>query len=97
MIKPQDNVFANLITQLQRDLPLEPLTRLVNLAALARYADAQELEWTCWVRDMDRLHRAECKDPDCEARVCRMARATLNGRVDHQPTRGGHFDDTRAE
>src|SRR5215831_6190824 len=35
MIKPQDKMFANLITQLQRDLPLEPLTRLVNLAALA--------------------------------------------------------------
>jgi hypothetical protein len=35
MIKPQDKVFANLITQLQRDLPREPLTRVVNLAALA--------------------------------------------------------------
>jgi len=35
MIKPQDQMFANLITQLQRDLPLEPLTRLVNLAAIA--------------------------------------------------------------
>jgi hypothetical protein len=35
MIKPQDKVFANLIAQLQRDLPLEPLTRLVNLAAIA--------------------------------------------------------------
>src|SRR5262245_22637723 len=35
MIKPQDKMFANLITQLQRDLPLEPLTRVVNLAALA--------------------------------------------------------------
>src|SRR5262245_33015670 len=35
MIKPQDQVFANLITQLQRDLPLEPLTRVVNLAAIA--------------------------------------------------------------
>jgi hypothetical protein len=35
MIKPQDKVFANLITHLHRDLPLEPLTRVVNLAALA--------------------------------------------------------------
>jgi hypothetical protein len=35
MIKPQDKMFANLIAQLQRDLPLEPLTRVVNLAALA--------------------------------------------------------------
>jgi hypothetical protein len=35
MIKPQDKAFANLITQLHRDLPLEPLTRLVNLAAVA--------------------------------------------------------------
>src|SRR5262245_40933652 len=35
MIKPQDKVFASLITQLQRDLPREPLTRLPNLAALA--------------------------------------------------------------
>jgi hypothetical protein len=35
MIKPQDKMFANLIAQLQRDLPLEPLTRLVNLAAVA--------------------------------------------------------------
>jgi DDE family transposase len=35
MIKPQDKMFANLIAQLQRDLPLEPLTRLVNLAAIA--------------------------------------------------------------
>jgi hypothetical protein len=34
--KPQDKLFANVITHLQRDLPLEPLTRLVNLAALAR-------------------------------------------------------------
>jgi hypothetical protein len=35
MIKPQDKVFANLTHQLHRDLPLEPLTRLVNLAAVA--------------------------------------------------------------
>ncbi|MEW6301490.1 MAG: IS4 family transposase [Thermodesulfobacteriota bacterium] len=35
MIKPQDKVFANLIAQLPRDLPLEPLTRVVNLATLA--------------------------------------------------------------
>jgi hypothetical protein len=35
MIKSQDKMFANLITQLQRDLPREPLTRVVNLAALA--------------------------------------------------------------
>jgi hypothetical protein len=35
MIKPRDKVFANLIQQLQRDLPREPLTRLVNLAAVA--------------------------------------------------------------
>jgi hypothetical protein len=35
MIKPQDKMFANLIAQLQRDLPLEPRTRLVNLAAVA--------------------------------------------------------------
>jgi hypothetical protein len=35
MIKPQDKVFANLIAQLHRDLPLEPFTRVVNLAALA--------------------------------------------------------------
>src|SRR2546426_10203841 len=35
MIKPQDQMFANLIAQLQRDLPREPLTRVVNLAAIA--------------------------------------------------------------
>jgi hypothetical protein len=35
MIKPQDKVFANLTHHLHRDLPLEPLTRLVNLAAVA--------------------------------------------------------------
>lgn len=35
MIKPQDKMFANVIAQLQRDLPREPLTRLVNLAAVA--------------------------------------------------------------
>jgi hypothetical protein len=35
MIKPQEEMFANLLAQLQRDLPLEPLTRLVNLAAVA--------------------------------------------------------------
>src|SRR5262249_1445140 len=35
MIKPQDKMFANLIAQLQRDLPREPLTRVVNLAAIA--------------------------------------------------------------
>jgi hypothetical protein len=35
MIKPQEKVFANLITQLRRDLPREPLTRVVNLAAIA--------------------------------------------------------------
>lgn len=34
-MKPQDKVFANLIAQLQRDLPVEPLTRIVNLAAVA--------------------------------------------------------------
>jgi len=36
MLKPRDKVFANLIQQLQRDLPREPLTRLVTLAAVAR-------------------------------------------------------------
>lgn len=35
MITPQDKMFANLITQLRHDLPREPLTRVVNLAALA--------------------------------------------------------------
>src|SRR5215510_10511354 len=35
MIKPQDKMLANLIAQLQRDLPQEPLTRVVNLAAIA--------------------------------------------------------------
>jgi hypothetical protein len=35
MIKAQDKVFANLTHQLHRDLPLEPLTRVVNLAAVA--------------------------------------------------------------
>jgi len=35
MIKPQDKVFANLTHQLHRDLSLEPLTRIVNLAAVA--------------------------------------------------------------
>jgi hypothetical protein len=35
MIKPQDKVLANLTQQLHRDLPLEPLTRIVNLAAVA--------------------------------------------------------------
>jgi len=35
MIKPQDKVFANLSHPLQRDLPQEPPTRLVNLAAIA--------------------------------------------------------------
>ena len=28
----------------------------------------------------DRLHRTECTDADCEARVCRQARESLNGR-----------------
>jgi hypothetical protein len=35
MIKAQDKGFANLTHQLHRDLPLEPLTRMVNLAAVA--------------------------------------------------------------
>src|SRR5437870_1587745 len=35
MIKSQDKVFANLLHQLQRDLPQEPPTRLINLAAVA--------------------------------------------------------------
>ena len=35
MIKPQDKLFANLITSLHHDLPQEPLTRVVNLAAVA--------------------------------------------------------------
>jgi hypothetical protein len=34
-MKPQDKVFANLIAQLHHDLPLEPRTRVVNLAAVA--------------------------------------------------------------
>jgi hypothetical protein len=34
-MKPQDKVFANLSTQLQRDLPGDPLSRIVNLAAVA--------------------------------------------------------------
>ena len=55
----------------------------VDLAALARYAYQQELEWTRWVRDMDKLHREDCTDPDCEAPVCRTARglSPLNGEV----------------
>jgi len=35
MNKAQDKRFANLVKQLQLDLPLEPLTRVVNLAAIA--------------------------------------------------------------
>src|SRR2546428_188197 len=35
MIKPHDKVLANLITQLHCDLSREPLTRIVNLAAVA--------------------------------------------------------------
>lgn len=35
MITPQDKLFATLIAHLQRDLPREPLPRLVNLAAIA--------------------------------------------------------------
>ncbi|HEV8713984.1 MAG TPA: hypothetical protein VGX03_14300 [Candidatus Binatia bacterium] len=35
MIKLQDQVFANLSHQLHCDLPQEPPTRLVNLAAVA--------------------------------------------------------------
>jgi hypothetical protein len=35
MSKPQDEVVADLMTQLHRDLPREPLSRVVNLAALA--------------------------------------------------------------
>ncbi len=35
MIKPHDKVFANLIAQLHRDLPLEPVTHEVNLAVVA--------------------------------------------------------------
>ena len=35
MTTPQDKEFANLAHQLHRDLPLEPLTRVVNLAAVA--------------------------------------------------------------
>jgi hypothetical protein len=34
-MKPQDKVFANLIAQLHHDLPQEPRTRVVNLAAVA--------------------------------------------------------------
>jgi hypothetical protein len=51
----------------------------VDLAALARYAYQQELEWVRWLRDMDKLHLSECNDPNCEARVCRIARESLNG------------------
>jgi len=35
MSTPQDKLFANLTHQLHRDLPREPLTRVVNLAAIA--------------------------------------------------------------
>lgn len=35
MIKTQDKLFANLVKQRHLDLPLEPLTRVVNLAAVA--------------------------------------------------------------
>jgi len=35
MLKPQDQVVATLTHQLPRDLPLEPRTRMVNLAAVA--------------------------------------------------------------
>jgi hypothetical protein len=34
MIKPQDKMFANVISQLERDLPWELLTRVVKLAAI---------------------------------------------------------------
>jgi hypothetical protein len=32
-----------------------------------------------WFVAWDAQHRAECRDPNCEARVCRMARQTRNG------------------
>jgi hypothetical protein len=35
MSKPHDQVFADLIQQLSRDLPQEPVTRVVNLTAVA--------------------------------------------------------------
>lgn len=35
MINPQDKLFGDLIQQLQSDLPTEPCTRVVNLAAVA--------------------------------------------------------------
>jgi len=35
MSNPREQVFANLTHQLHRDLPLEPRTRIVNLAAIA--------------------------------------------------------------
>jgi hypothetical protein len=35
MIETQDPVFANLMEQLRYDLPTEPETRVVNLAAVA--------------------------------------------------------------
>ena len=35
MIETQDTLFANLMEQLLDDLPAEPETRVVNLAAVA--------------------------------------------------------------
>jgi hypothetical protein len=35
MIKTRDRVFSNLVNQLHKDLPLEPVSRVVNLAAVA--------------------------------------------------------------
>ena len=35
MIKTRDRLFSNLMAQLHKDLPLEPMSRVVNLAAIA--------------------------------------------------------------
>jgi hypothetical protein len=54
----------------------------VSLDLLARACRRYRESFVRW----DAEHRATCTDPNCEAPVCRMARATRNGTVSHQTT-----------
>ena len=64
MSKPQDKVFTTLLHQLRRDLPQEPQTRLVNLAAVAVGGPAQQepangANWDSPARGRDPGHSQE--------------------------------------
>jgi len=69
LTRAERNLLASLRGRLQAD---------VTLDALARY----EQSFRSFVRDSDRMHLADCRDPECEVQSCRIRRGWTRGEID---------------